>query len=129
MPPVLSVQKSKLCDVHLKLPHYLVVKYPGYRFIKEVLFEFFRFYSLTKALLEILWTIVMVMSMSRTTVEVKKSTLQALEELKAELGTHSLDEAIQTLIRQIRKVPKSKFGVHPDMTPFTPKDEGRSHEL
>jgi len=71
----------------------------------------------------------MVMSMSRTTVEVKKSTLQALEELKAELGARSLDEAIQTLIRRIRQVPKSKFGVHPDMTPFTSKDEARSHEL
>ena len=71
----------------------------------------------------------MVMSMSRTTVEVKKSTLQALEELKAELGARSLDETIQTLIRRIRRVPKSKFGAHPDMTPFTPRGEARSHEL
>ncbi len=71
----------------------------------------------------------MATTMSRTTVEVKKSTLQALEELKAELGARSLDETIQTIIRQIRKVPKSKFGAHPDMTPFTPKDEARSHEL
>jgi len=67
--------------------------------------------------------------LSRTTVEVKKSTLQALEELKAELGARSLDEAIQTLIRRIRRVPKSKFGAHPDLTPFTPEDETRSHEL
>jgi hypothetical protein len=71
----------------------------------------------------------MAMPMSRTTVEVKKGTLQALEELKAELGVRSIDETIQTLIRRIRKIPKSKFGAHPDMTPFTPKDEARSHEL
>jgi len=67
--------------------------------------------------------------MSRTTVEVKRSTLQALEELKAELGVRSLDEAIQTLIRRIRQIPKSKFGAHPEMTPFRPEDEARSHEL
>jgi len=67
--------------------------------------------------------------MSRTTVEVKKSTIQALEELKAELGARSLDETIQTLIRRVRQVPKSKFGAHPNMTPFRPEDEARSHEL
>lgn len=67
--------------------------------------------------------------MSRTTVEVKKSTLQALEELKEELGARSLDEAIQSLIRRVRRVPKSKFGAHPDLTPFKPEDEARSHEL
>ncbi len=71
----------------------------------------------------------MVIPVSRTTVEVKKSTLQALEELKAEFGVRSLDEAIQTLIRRVRQVPRSKFSAHPDMTPFTPKDEARSHEL
>lgn len=67
--------------------------------------------------------------LSRTTVEVKKSTLQALEELKEELGARSLDEAIQSLIRRVRRVPKSKFGAHPDLTPFKPEDEARSHEL
>lgn len=67
--------------------------------------------------------------MSRTTVEVKKSTLQALEEIKAELGARSLDEAIQTLIRKVQKIPKTKFGAHPDMSSFTPEDEVQSHEL
>ena len=71
----------------------------------------------------------MELKMSRTTVEVKKNTLQALEELKAELGTRSLDETIQALIRQVRQVPRSKFGAHPEMAPFKPKDEARSHEL
>ena len=67
--------------------------------------------------------------MSRTTVEVKKNTLQALEELKAELRTRSLDETIQALIRQVHQVPRSKFGAHPEMTPFKSEDEERSHEL
>ncbi len=71
----------------------------------------------------------MEINMSRTTVEVKKNTLQALEELKAELRTRSLDETIQALIRQVRQVPKSKFGAHPEMTPFKPTDEAQSHEL
>ena len=61
--------------------------------------------------------------------EVKKSTLQALEEIKAELGARSLDEAIQALIRRVRRVPRSKFGAHPEMTSFKPEDEAWSHEL
>jgi predicted CopG family antitoxin len=67
--------------------------------------------------------------MSRTTVEVKKNTLQALEELKAKLGTKSFDETIQELIRRVGRIPKSKFGAHPEMTAFTPEDEAKVHEL
>ena len=70
----------------------------------------------------------MVKHMSRTTVEVKKSTLQALEEIKAEFGARSLDEAIQTLIRRTQRIPKTKFGAHPDMSSFKPEDEVQSHE-
>jgi len=66
---------------------------------------------------------------SKTTVEVKKTTLQALEELKAEFDVKSLDEAIRVLIRKVRKVPKSKFGAHPEMKPFTSEDEATFHEL
>lgn len=67
--------------------------------------------------------------MSRTTVEVKRNTLRALEELKAELGARSLDEVIQALISRLRPVPRSKFGAHPEMRPFTREDEGQGHEL
>jgi hypothetical protein len=67
--------------------------------------------------------------LSKTTVEVKKTTLQALEELKREFNVRSLDEAIRFLIKEFRKVPKSKFGAHPEMIPFTPEDEADSHEL
>lgn len=65
--------------------------------------------------------------MSKTTVEVKKTTLQALEELKSEFGAKSLDEAIGFLIRKVKKVPKSKFGAHVEMKRFTPDDEASSH--
>lgn len=71
----------------------------------------------------------MVQRVSKTTVEVKKTTLQALEELKAEFGAKSLDEAIRALIRKVRKVPKSKFGAHPEMKTFTSEDEAAFHEL
>lgn len=60
--------------------------------------------------------------------EVDKSTLQALKELKAELGARSVDETIQVLIRRVRQIPRSKFGAHPDMTPFKPEDEAAGHE-
>lgn len=66
---------------------------------------------------------------SKTTVEVKRTTLQALEGLKVELGARSLDETIRALIRQVKKVPKSKFGAHPEMESFTAEDEARFHEL
>lgn len=68
-------------------------------------------------------------NMPKTTVEVRRTTLQALEELKTELGVRSLDETIQALIRQVRNIPKSKFGAHPEMKPFTAEDEARFHEL
>ena len=71
----------------------------------------------------------MVTTLSKTTVEVKKTTLQALKELKDELGAKSLDEAIRALIRRVRKIPKSKFGAHPEMKPFTSEDEATFHEL
>lgn len=70
----------------------------------------------------------MVTTLSKTTVEVKKTTLQALEELKDELGAKSLDEAIRALIRRVRKIPRSKFGAHPEMKPFTSEDEATFHE-
>ena len=68
----------------------------------------------------------MVKALSKTTVEVKKTTLQALEALRAEFGSESLDETIRTLIRKVRKVPKSMFGVHPEMKTFTHEDKASS---
>jgi hypothetical protein len=71
----------------------------------------------------------MVLSLSKTTVEVKKTTLQALEELRDELGAKSLDETIKVIIRKVRNVPESRFGTHPEMKPFTIEEEAKAHEL
>ena len=68
-------------------------------------------------------------AVSKTTVEVKRTTLQALEGLKAELGARSLDETIQALIRKVKSIPVPKFGAHPRMRPFTAEDEAKFHEL
>jgi len=67
--------------------------------------------------------------LSKTTVEVKKTTLQALEELRDELGAKSLDETIRAVIRKARNVPESRFGAHPEMRPFTGEEEAQAHEL
>lgn len=71
----------------------------------------------------------MVKVLSKITVEIKKTTLQALEELKDELGAKSLDETIRALISKVRNVPESMFGAHKEMRPFTPEDEASAHEL
>jgi len=77
----------------------------------------------SKSFIPKLWLIIMATSVSKTTVEVKRTTLQALEELKDELGVRRLDETIQALIQQVKGMPKSKFGAHPEMKPFTAEDE------
>jgi len=64
-----------------------------------------------------------------TTVEVKKSTLQMLEELKRKFQARSIDETIRKLILKVQGVPESKFGAHPEMKPFASKDEAKTHEL
>ena len=64
-----------------------------------------------------------------TTVEVKRSTLQMLEDLKRKFKARSIDETIRKLILKAQGVPESGFGAHPEMKPFTPRDEARTHEL
>ena len=71
----------------------------------------------------------MVISLSKTTVEVRKTTLQALEELRDELGAKSLDETIKVIVRKVRNVPESRFGAHPEMKPFSTEQEAQTHEL
>lgn len=67
--------------------------------------------------------------MSKTTVEVRKTTLQALEEMRDELGAKSLDETIKAIVRKVRNVPESRFGAHPEMNPFSAEEEAQGHEL
>jgi hypothetical protein len=64
-----------------------------------------------------------------TTVEVKKTTLQMLEDLKKKFQARSIDETIRKLILTVQGVPESKFGAHPEMKSFTPRDEAGSHDL
>ena len=64
-----------------------------------------------------------------TTVEVKRSTLQMLEELKRKFKARSIDETIRKLIVRVQGVPESKFGAHPQMKPFTSRDEATDHKL
>lgn len=61
-----------------------------------------------------------------TTVRVSRSTLEMLEHLKEKFKVGSLDEAIQTLIRQQRKtVIDNAFGLDRDwMSPFSEEDRG-----
>jgi hypothetical protein len=71
----------------------------------------------------------MVASLSKTTVEVRKTTLQALEEMRDKLGAKSLDETIKAIVRKVRNVPESRFGAHPEMKPFSAEEEAQGHEL
>ncbi len=64
-----------------------------------------------------------------TTIQVRENTLQLLKEIKGEYNASSLDEVINNLIDLKRTIPKTKFGAHPQMTEFTPEDEGEFHEL
>lgn len=64
-----------------------------------------------------------------TTVEVKKNTARALEELKKKYRARSIDETVKQLIRKAEDIPDSMFGSHPEMKPFTSRDEARIHEL
>lgn len=64
-----------------------------------------------------------------TTVEVKRNTAKALEELKKKYGAKSIDETVRHLIFKAENIPDSRFGAHPEMNAFKAKDEAKLHEL
>jgi hypothetical protein len=64
-----------------------------------------------------------------TTIEVKKTTARVLEELKKKYGARSMDETVKKLVSKAEQIPDSMFGSHPEMKPFTPRDEAKLHEL
>jgi len=64
-----------------------------------------------------------------TTVEVKKTTLKLLEELKQRYKAKSIDETLRRLISKAENIPDSMFGGHPEMKPFSKADEDKDHEL
>jgi predicted CopG family antitoxin len=61
------------------------------------------------------------------TIKIERSTLQLLEEMKEETKSKNFDEVIRKLTK--RRLPKSMFGAHPEISSFTEKDEIRFHEL
>lgn len=64
-----------------------------------------------------------------TTIQVKESTLQIMKKIKEDFKVNTYDDVINKLISLKRKIPKSKFGAHPEMTKFTEADESDFHEL
>lgn len=63
-----------------------------------------------------------------TTIEVKKTTARVLEELKRKYGARSKDETVKKPVSKTERIPDSMFGSHPEMKPFTPRDEAKPHE-
>lgn len=64
-----------------------------------------------------------------TTIQVRNLTLDKLLSLKTKYKLKSYDELLNRLISIEKNIPKSKFGVHPEMKSFTKKDEIDFHEL
>ena len=64
-----------------------------------------------------------------TTIQVKESTLQLMKKIKIDYKVDTYDELINKLIEIKGKIPKSKFGTHPEMDEFTIEDESEFHEL
>jgi len=51
------------------------------------------------------------------------------EELKKKFRAKSVDGTIRNLTMQAQGIPRSKFGAHSEMKPFTSEDEAKGHEL
>jgi hypothetical protein len=64
-----------------------------------------------------------------TTIQVQNSTLQLMKRIKNDFKVSTYDEVINKLIELKRKIPKSKFGAHPEMSEFTIQDESEFHDL
>ena len=64
-----------------------------------------------------------------TTIQVQESTLQLMKRIKNDFKVGTYDEVINKLIELKRKIPKSKFGAHPEMSEFTIQDESEFHDL
>jgi hypothetical protein len=64
-----------------------------------------------------------------TTIQIQENTLQLMKKIKFDLKVKTYDEVINKLIELKRKIPKSKFGAHPEMTEFAEKDESEFHDL
>ena len=65
-----------------------------------------------------------------TTIRVSKKTAETLDRLREKIGAQSLDEAIQTLIKQQRKaILERTFGADRNrIKPFTEADRGEDRD-
>jgi hypothetical protein len=63
-----------------------------------------------------------------TTLQLDKSTVQILKDMKKKSGARSYDEVIRVLILKERKVPKSIFGSNPRLGPFKEEDRAEIRE-
>lgn len=63
-----------------------------------------------------------------TTIAVKETTLQMLNNLKEKMKAKSLDETITKAIQKIEKIPDSMFGASPGIGPFREKDRAKFRE-
>ena len=64
-----------------------------------------------------------------TTIQIQENTLQIMKKIKLDFNVKTYDEVINKLIEMKRKITKSKFGAHPEMTEFTIEDESEFHDL
>ncbi|HTY74709.1 MAG TPA: ribbon-helix-helix protein, CopG family [Candidatus Nanoarchaeia archaeon] len=65
-----------------------------------------------------------------TTIRVSKKTAETLDQLREKIGAQSIDEAIQTLVKQRRKATLDRtFGVDRNrIKPFTEDDRGEDRD-
>ncbi len=59
----------------------------------------------------------------QTTIQVEKSTAQALGGLKKKYNVSSYDKLLKIILEKGEKVPKSMLGKHPDLKPFKRKKD------
>lgn len=64
-----------------------------------------------------------------TTIQIEENTLQIMKTLKADFKVKTYNEVIEKLVELRGKLPRSRFGAHPEMTEFTEDDEAEFHDL
>lgn len=62
-----------------------------------------------------------------TTVQIKKTTQQSLEELKHRFGVRTHDEVIMELVKRTVRLPESMFGSNPRLRPFKETERAEFH--
>jgi hypothetical protein len=63
------------------------------------------------------------------TIQLEKETVRMLSEIQKEMKAKSIDEIIQRLITERKKVPSSMFGSSPNLTSMTEDDRLDTREL